>query len=113
MNYDQEILKFLTLAGDKGLKAEKIARHVFNACNSMFTPLDYKDVHAYVSQFLIKYAKDSTSVIEKGEGHGVYRLNLKSNKAQQLMLKFGAHEEDVQEEDALEAGSVTGELSLF
>ncbi len=112
MNYDQEILRFLTLAGDRGLKTEKIARHVFNACNSMFNPLDYKEVRVYVSQFLIRYAKDSTSIIEKGEGHGVYRLNQKSNKAQQLMLKFGAHEENVQE-DSLEVGSSTGELSLF
>ena len=112
MNYDQEILKTLTLAGDKGLKAEKIARHVFNACNSMFNPLNFKEVHAYVSQFLIKYAKDPSSIVEKGEGHGVYRLNFDSNKAQQLMLKFGAHveEPDVNE---TEDDAQTGELSLF
>lgn len=57
MNFDQEILRILTLAGDGGLKTEKIARHVFNSCNSMFTPLNYKDVHSYVSQFLIKMRK--------------------------------------------------------
>ena len=110
MNYDQEILRTLTLAGDKGLKAEKIARHVFNACNSMFNPLNFKDVHAYVSQFLIKCAKDSSSIIEKGEGHGVYHLNFNTNKAQQLMLKFGAH---IEEPESEEPEAPTGELSLF
>ena len=104
MNFDNEILRVLTLAGSKGLKTEKVARHVFNACNSMFTPLNYKDVHAYVSQFLIKCSKDALSVIEKGEGHGIYRLNFSNQKAQQLLLKFSPHDEgsDKSEEDALE-----------
>ena len=94
MNLDTEILRILTLAGSKGLKTEKIARHVFNACNSMFAPLNYKDVHAYVSQYLIKGAKDQLSIIEKGDGHGIYRLNFKSQKIQQLMFQFGAHEDE-------------------
>lgn len=112
MNYDQEILRTLTLAGNDGLKAEKIARHVFNACNSMFNPLNYKEVHAYVSQFLIKYAKDPLSIIEKGEGHGVYRLNFSTNRAQQLMLKFGAHEEEKVKEEK-EGTEEDQSLSLF
>lgn len=98
MNFDEEILKVLSLAGDDGLKTEKIARHVFNACNSMFNPLNYKDVHAYVTQHLIKCAKDPLSIIEKGGGHGVYRLNFKEKLAQQLMIKFSPHEEERNEE---------------
>lgn len=94
MNFDDEILKVLTLAGDDGLKTEKIARHVFNACNSMFNPLNYKDVHGYVTQYLIKNSKDPLSVVEKGGGHGVYRLNFRAKLAQQLVLKFGAHNEE-------------------
>lgn len=93
MNFDNEILRVLTLAGTKGLKTEKVARHVFNACNSMFCPLDYKEVHAYVSQFLIKCAKGSLSVIQKGEGHGIYRINFKDQVAQQLLLKFAPHDD--------------------
>ena len=54
MNYDREILAVLTQAGEKGLKLEHIVRHVYNACNSMFTPLNYKDVYTYVSQYLVK-----------------------------------------------------------
>ena len=87
MSYDQEILRTLTLAGEKGLKMEKIARHVFNACNSMFNPLDYKDVYAYVSQFLAKSSKNEKSLVEKC-GYGVYRLNLGTSEARQLILQF-------------------------
>lgn len=94
MNLEQEILRLLTLAGEKGLKIEKVARHVFNSCNTMFSPLDYKEVHAFVSQYLIKNAKDPTSIIEKVEGHGMYRLNAKAKLTQQLMLEFAPHEKE-------------------
>ncbi len=94
MNFDDEILKVLTLAGDDGLKTEKIARHVFNACNTMFNPLNYKDVHGYVAQYLIKNSKDPLSIVEKGGRHGVYRLNFRAKLAQQLVLKFGSHTEE-------------------
>ena len=99
MNFDDEILKVLTLAGGTGLKTEKIARHVFNACNSMFNPLNYKEVHTYVTQYLIKNAKDSLSIIEKGSGHGVYRLNFQAKLAQQLVLKFSPNDTDEQKKE--------------
>ncbi len=90
MKLDQEILNVLMAAGSKGLKMEKIARHVYNSCNSIFTPLNYKDVHAYVTQYLTKCAKDPQSVIEKGRGYGVYHINFESKTVQQLMLKFSS-----------------------
>lgn len=67
----------------------------------MFNPLNYKDVHAYVSQFLIKSAKNPSNVIVKGEGYGVYRIDFKMQYAQQLILKFAPHplnESDTEEE---------------
>ena len=113
MNFDQEILRILTLAGDNGLKTEKIARHVFNSCNSMFTPLNYKDVHSYVSQFLIKNAKDPSSIIEKGSGHGVYKLNFKAQLAKQLVLKFMSYDEPTESEVSDKTSdSSASELSL-
>ena len=99
MTYDTEILRILTLAGKKGLKAEKIARHVFNSCNSMFSPLDYKEVHMSVLQYLTKNAKSPSSLLKKGEGYGVYRLNLKSPKAKELLLEFAPHDEKQQKEE--------------
>ena len=120
MNLDTEILRILTLAGDKGLKTEKIARHVFNACNSMFAPLDYKDVHAYVTQYLIKNAKNRNSIIERADKHGIYRLNFKSKEIQQLMFQFGSSDDQVvgssvpeKGENGLQDNSQDLSLSLF
>mgnify|MGYP006920295882 FL=1 len=90
MKLDQEIFNVLLAAGTKGLKVEKIARHVYNACNSIFTPLNYKDVHGYVTQYLTRCAKDPQSLIEKGKGYGIYHLNFDSNAVQQLMLNFSS-----------------------
>lgn len=109
MSYEKEILETLTLAGNKGLKLEKIARHVFNACNSMFNPLDYKDVYGYVSQFLIKCSKDEKSLVEKC-GYGVYRLNLDAYEARQLLLEFT---EDKSALPTKEPNNDDDSLSLF
>lgn len=88
MNLDQEIFKVLMAAGIQGLKLEKIARHVYNSCNSIFTPLNYKDVHTYVTSYLTKCSKDPKSLIQKGKGYGVYHINFKATAVQQLMLDF-------------------------
>lgn len=77
MNLEQEIFNVLVQAGSQGLKLEKIVRHVYNSCNSIFTPLDYKYVYGFVSQYLIKNSKNPSSIIEKGKGYGVYRINAK------------------------------------
>ena len=90
MKLDQEIFNVLLSAGAKGLKVEKIARHVYNSCNSIFTPLNYKDVHSYVTQYLTRCAKDPHSLIEKGKGYGVYHVNFDSKAVQQLMLNFSS-----------------------
>ena len=45
--YDREIFKVLSEAGEQGLKTEKIAHHVFNACNSIFNP--NKDEQSFIS----------------------------------------------------------------
>lgn len=90
MKLDQEIFNVLLAAGAKGLKVEKIARHVYNSCNSIFTPLNYKDVHSYVTQYLTRCAKDPQSLIEKGKGYGVYHVNFDSKAVQQLMLNFSS-----------------------
>lgn len=112
MDLEKEILRLLTLAGEKGLKIEKVARHVYNSCNTMFTPLDYKEVHAFVSQYLIKNAKDPTSIIEKVEGHGMYRLNSKAKLTQQLMLEFAPHEEEPDDDKDENTNKSDNDLSL-
>ena len=90
MKLDQEIFNVLLAAGAKGLKVEKIARHVYNSCNSIFTPLNYKDVHSYVTQYLIRCAKDPQKKKKKGKGYGVYDVNFHLKAVQQLMLNFSS-----------------------
>ena len=63
MKLEQEIFNVLVQAGSQGLKLEKIVRHVYNSCNSIFTPLDYKYVYGFVSQYLIKNSKNPSSTI--------------------------------------------------
>lgn len=98
-DFEKEVFCILTQAGNKGLKTEHIARHVFNSFNSMFHPLDYKEVRSCVSQMLIKHSKKSDSLIEKGEGYGVYRLNPRSKAAQQIMIEFADWPEDEKPEE--------------
>ncbi|MBQ6681172.1 MAG: hypothetical protein IJM78_02970 [Prevotella sp.] len=108
MVYDKEILRILTEVGSRGLSVAKIARHVHHACNSLFVPIDYDDVHRYVAQFLLRNSKNPDSIIEKTD-RGIYRMNLKSQETQQLMLQFAAHDEDTVQETPAEDLS----LSLF
>lgn len=93
LNYDQEILKVLAFAGADGLHVSKISKHVFNASNSFFFPLNFEEVHSYVSAFLLRHSKNPVSVIEK-VSRGVYRLNPSSVETNQLMLKFTNVEEN-------------------
>ena len=53
MQYDKEILRVLAEAGSEGLSVQKISRHVFNACNSLFNSLNQEDVHKYVQMYLV------------------------------------------------------------
>jgi hypothetical protein len=94
MKLDPEIINTLLLAGEKGLKLEHIARNVFNASNSMFSPLDYKEVYTRVAQCLAYAVKKKNPIIQKGEGYAVYRLDFKSKIVKKMMLKFAAEEKE-------------------
>lgn len=108
MNYDRDILDILKEAGSEGLGVQKIARHVFNAHNTFFGTLSFEDVYGCVRQFLYRNSRSRSSLIEKMEVRGLYRLNMSSSEAQQLMLSF----EDDKEEDAPRKVEDTS-LSLF
>ena len=112
MNYDKEIISVLTEAGSEGLSIGKIARHVFNACNSMFDVLSFKDVHAYVAQYLQRNSKNCNSVIARTEKRGVYRLNYDSQEVRQLMLQFSDDAAHKEEEDTARMQE-DGSLWLF
>jgi len=108
MEYDKEIIRILTEAGSKGLSVLKVARHVYNACNSLFNELDFAEVHAYVTQYLLRNSKNRESLIERTERRGTYRLNPHSQEALQLMLQFA---EGPQTTDT-DVSAVPGDTSL-
>ena len=88
MEYEREILRILIEAGSEGLSVQKLSRHVFNACNSFFNPVSFETIHTYVANYLSAQSKKPTSLIEKTERRGVYRLNMQLPETQQLRLQF-------------------------
>ncbi len=89
MSYDQQILKILTEAGERGISVQNISRHVYNLNCTFFNQPNYEDVRSYVQQYLLKNSKSQQSLIEATGQRGCYRLNTSGSKdAQQLMLQF-------------------------
>ena len=89
MSYDQQILKILTEAGERGISVQNISRHVYNLNCTFFHQPDYEEVRSYVQQYLLKNSKSQQSLIESTGQRGHYRLNTTGSKdAQQLMLLF-------------------------
>ena len=99
MNYDQQILKVLTDAGDYGVSVQSVVKHVYNMNFTFFSQPDYEDVKSYVQQFLLRNSKSSQSLVERTERRGYYRLNTcGSTDARQLMLQFREAQEEKKEE---------------
>ena len=87
MNYDQQILKVLTDAGDYGVSVQSVVKHVYNMNRTFFSQPDYED------------SKSSQSLVERTERRGYYRLNTGgSTDARQLMLQFREAQEEKKEE---------------
>ena len=108
--YEKQILKILTDAGDKGLKVAKIARHVYNDCNSLFETQSFEEVHQAVLAFLNNNAKTKEPLIEKVKW-GVYRINRNSKKFRQLILEFRNPDEQADTDSGNPRSDKT--LSLF
>lgn len=89
MKYGKEILETLYEAGNDGLSVHKIAIHVHNQCNTLFSPIDFENVRIDVQRWLLANSRHSTALVEHCEKRGLYRLNPKSNETQKLMLQFG------------------------
>lgn len=109
MDYANEIIRVLTEAGDEGLKADKISRHVFNACNSMFAPEDYERVHQYVRQYLHRNASMVRYPFIERVGWGRYRLDRQALRSSQLSFRFA----DLPPADDVAASREDHSLSLF
>lgn len=91
MDYDKVILSVLAEAGDDGLRVAKIAKHVLNACNSLFAPLGYDEVHAYVLGFLRKESLRKGSAVKRMPRRGYYCIDRSSPLYRQCLLEFPSH----------------------
>lgn len=108
MDYTKDIIDIL-LRAPEGLSARKIVRHVYNAHNTLFESVDFESVKRDVIAELQRRSKSETSLIERGETRGVYRLNLKSQETQQLKLQFDFTDDNLPPETQTD---VTMDLSL-
>ena len=100
MTYDQQILKILTEAGERGIGVQAIAKHIYNMnCTFFFQP-DYEEIRTYVQQYLLRNSKSQQSLIESTGRRGYYRLNTSgSADARQLMLQFTNDQQEEKEEE--------------
>lgn len=111
MSYDQQILKILTEAGERGISVQNISRHVYNLNCTFFHQPDYEEVRNYVQQYLLKNSKSQQSLIESTGQRGYYRLNTTGSKdAQQLMLLF---RDDIVNDDVQPSAQQDLSLDLF
>jgi hypothetical protein len=99
LTYDQQILKILTEAGERGIGVQAITKHIYNMnCTFFFQP-DYEEIRTYVQQYLLRNSKSQQSLIENTGRRGYYRLNTSgSADARQLMLQFADKQEEKEEE---------------
>ena len=89
MNYAKEILTVLLEAGPEGLSVHKIAIHVHNAHNTLFSPVAFDEVRHNVQMWLLKNSRHKTSPVAHCEKRGMYRINLMSKETRQMLLAFG------------------------
>ena len=99
LTYDQQILHILTIAGERGISVQAIAKHVYNMNRTFFVQPDLEKIHNYVQQYLLKNSKSSQSLIESTGRRGYYRLNTTgSADALQMMLQFREEQQGKEEE---------------
>ena len=99
MTYDQQILKILTEAGERGIGVQTIAKHIYNMNRTFFFQPDFEEIRSYVQQYLLRNSKSQQSLIESTGRRGYYRLNTPgSADARQLMLQFTDKQEEKEEE---------------
>lgn len=87
-NYGDVIRRVLAEAGESGLSAQKVALHVYNACNSLFGGVTLADVRVHVTGYLQRCSRNPLSPIRRAGKRGTYFLDTQSDGARQLLLDF-------------------------
>ena len=91
-----EILQILAEAGPEGLRVRKIILHVYNSQNSLFHTVSLEEVKRRVLAFLQQNSRHSRDLLDH-PAWGIYRLNPKSMRAQQIQLSFRGNDKEVPE----------------
>ncbi len=109
-DYTTQIVRVLFEAGEKGIRIRMLARHVFNAVNSFFEPVEFEEVYRSVAVFVPAHAKGRQPLFLKCS-HGVYRLNMKSEKVLRMLMEANLHFDPSLDKE--NGGSSTHPAQLF
>lgn len=101
---EQQVVELLAKAGNKGMTCKKLAKHLYNANNSLFETASLANIYRDLQAYLNKKAKMRVPYIEKTEQWGYYRLNEENLKAHEGWLADDKDEVSPKEETkAIEA----------
>ena len=103
----------LTEAGSAGISVQKLSRHVFNATNSFFHPVQLQDVHDYVLQYLHRNSRSAAGLVARTGKRGVYRLNFNNQTWRQLVLDFVEKSADEPLDEEADEAPADQSLTLF
>lgn len=95
MATDLQILQLLAKAGSRGLTCKMLAKHIYNANNSLFEAASFADIYRDTHACLVKMARQKDPFIEKTGQWGYYRINKENiERAQNFPLNFLDYEEE-------------------
>lgn len=72
---EQQIVELLAKAGNKGMTCKKLAKHLYNANNSLFEAASFDEIYRDLQVYLNKRVRYRHPYIEKTGEWGYYRLN--------------------------------------
>ena len=109
--YDEQIITILAKAGERGMSVKKVSMQIYNINCTLFSTPDFKDIHKYVQQFLLRNSRLSQSLF-CSDIRGIYKLNPNSARAQQLVLNFAEKDNEEEEEEVDDSSKSSSDLSL-
>lgn len=110
---EQQIVELLAKAGTRGMTCKKLAKHLYNANNSLFETLSFDDIYRELQAYFYKKTKTRNSYIEKTGQWGYYRLNVeKLNTSLGWLIDYNDEEKE-QAEEKNNTVDNTRYLSLF
>ena len=114
MALDKQILTILADVGYKGIGVRQLSMHVYNLNCTLFSQPDFFEIYSYVKSYLLRNSKNDSSLIERTERRGYYRLNTRNNAdACRLMLEFSNQSTLSDKEEKTEETQTDLSLSLF